>query len=55
MSRKTVSVDFNFEEIWQIMEEIEPLTPIIELQQYRCGKRSDDFMFRDADERLLYD
>ena len=53
MSRKTVSADLNFEEIWMMMEEIEPLTP--SLKQYKCGKSSDDYMFEDADERLLYE
>ena len=37
------------------MEAIEPLTPSIELEQYKCGKRSDDYMFRDADDKLLFD
>ncbi len=53
MSRKTVSADLSFEEIWMMMEEIEPLTPIT-LEQYKCGKRSDDYMFEDADDKLLY-
>jgi len=55
MSRKTVSADLSFEEIWMEMEAIEPLTPSIELEQYKCGKRSDDYMFVDADDKLLYD
>lgn len=54
MSKKTVSADLSFEEIWMMMEEIEPLTPIT-LKQYKCGKRSDDYMFRDADDKLLFD
>ena len=54
MSRKTVSADLNFEEIWRMMEEIEPLTPTV-IQQYKCGKRSDDYMFENANEKLLYD
>ena len=54
MLKKTVSVDLNFEEIWMEMDSIEPLTPI-RLEQYKCGKRSDDYMFEDADEELLYD
>ena len=37
------------------MESIEPLTPTTTLDQYKCGKRSDDYMFEDADERLLYE
>ena len=54
MLKKTVSVDLNFEEIWMEMDSIEPLTPI-RLEQCKCGKRSDDYMFEDADEELLYD
>ena len=53
MSRKTVSADLSFEEIWRQMDAIEPLTP--SLEQYKCGKRSDDYLFEDADERLLYE
>ena len=35
------------------MEAIEPLTPS-GLEQYKCGKRSDDYMFEDADDKLIY-
>ena len=52
MSRKTVSADLSFEEIWMMMEEIEPLTPIT-FEQYKCGKHSDDYMFEDADDKLF--
>ena len=54
MLKKTVSADLSFEEIWMEMEAIEPLTPT-RLEQYKCGKRSDDYMFGDADDKLLYD
>lgn len=55
MLKKTVSVDLNFEQVWWEMEQIEPLTPTRTLEQYKCGKRSDDYMFRDADDKLLFD
>ena len=54
MLRKTVSVDLSFEQIWWLMEEKEPLTPLCDYEQYKCGKYSDDYMFRDADDKLLY-
>ena len=53
MSRKTVSADLSFEEIWEQMDAIEPLTP--SLEEYKCGKKSDDYMFEDADARFLYE
>jgi len=53
MLRKIVSADLSFEQIWWLMEEKEPLTPLPTLEQYKCGKYSDDYMFRDADDKLL--
>ena len=47
--------NLKFEELWMMMEEIEPLTPITTLDQYKCGKKSDDYMFEDADARFLYE
>ena len=55
MLKETASADLNFEQIWRIMEEKEPLTPLPVLEQYKCGKYSDDYMFRDADDKLLCD
>jgi len=55
MLKKTVSADLNFEQVWREMEEIEPLTPDINLERYKCGKRSDVYMFEDADDKLLFD
>ena len=39
MSRKIPSQDLNFEEVWELMESIEPLAPPVE------AKRLDDWYF----------
>ena len=54
MSKKTRSQDFNFEEIWREMDEIEPLTPLPSevkdsYKAYIEAAESDAFMFGDYD------
>ena len=55
MSKKTHSQDSNFEEIWKEMEEIEPLTPIIDYQQaYIEAAKADAIMFGNYDATEAY-
>ena len=55
MSKKTHSQDSNFEEIWKEMEEIEPLTPIIDYQQaYIEAAKADAIMFGNYDAEEAY-
>ena len=55
MSKKTHSQDSNFEEIWKEMEEIEPLTPIIDYQKaYIEAAKSDSYMFGEYDAYEAY-
>ena len=57
MSKKTHSQDSNsdFEKIWKEMEEIEPLTPIIDYQQaYIEAAKADAIMFGNYDATEAY-
>ena len=57
MSKKTRSQDSNsdFEKIWKEMEEIEPLTPIIDYQQaYIDAAKADAIMFGNYDAEEAY-
>ena len=57
MSKKTHSQDSNsdFEKIWKEMEEIEPLTPIIDYQQaYIDAAKADAIMFGNYDAAEAY-
>ena len=55
MSKKTHSQDSNFEEIWKEMEEIEPLTPIIDYQKaYIEAAQADAIMFGNYDATDAY-
>ena len=57
MSRKTHSQDSNsdFEKIWKEMEEIEPLTPLIDYQQaFIDAAKADAIMFGNYDAAEAY-
>ena len=55
MSKKTHSQDSSFEAIWKEMEEIEPLTPIIDYQQaYIEAAKADAIMFGNYDAEEAY-
>ena len=55
MSKKTHSQDSNFEKIWKEMEEIEPLTPIIDYQKaYIDAAQADAIMFGNYDAAEAY-
>ena len=55
MSKKTHSQDSNFEKIWKEMEEIEPLTPIIDYQKaYIDAAQADAIMFGNYDAAEVY-
>ena len=57
MSKKTHSQDSNsdFEKIWKEMEEIEPLTPLIDYQQaYIDAAKADAIMFGNYDAAEAY-
>ena len=55
MSKKTHSQDSNFEKIWKEMEEIEPLTPLIDYQKaYIDAAQADAIMFGNYDAAEAY-
>ena len=57
MSKKTHSQDSNsdFEKIWKEMEEIEPLTPLIDYQQaFIDAAKADAIMFGNYDAAEAY-
>ena len=56
MSKETPSQDLAFEEIWKEMDEIEPLTPIVEdsIRAYREAALSDSYMFGEYDGYQAY-
>jgi len=56
MSKEIHSQDLAFEEIWKEMDEIEPLTPIVEdsIRAYREAALSDSYMFGEYDGYQAY-
>ena len=56
MSKEIHSQDLTFEEIWKEMDEIEPLTPIVEdsIRAYREAALSDSYMFGEYDGYQAY-
>ena len=56
MSKQTPSQDLAFEDVWNEMDKIEPLTPIVKdsIRAYREAALSDSYMFGEYDGCLLY-
>ena len=56
MLKETPSRDLAFEKIWKEMDEIEPLTPIVEdsMRSYREAALSDSYMFGEYDGYQAY-
>ena len=56
MSKETPSQDLAFEKIWKEMDEIEPLTPIVEdsMKAYKEAALSDSYMFGEYDGYQAY-
>jgi hypothetical protein len=56
MSKETPSRDLAFEKIWKEMDEIEPLTPIVEdsMKAYKEAALSDSYMFGEYDGYQAY-
>ena len=56
MSRETPSQDLAFEDVWNEMDKIEPLTPIVKdsIRAYREAALSDSYMFGEYDGYQAY-